>query len=232
MDGDDNDAIAKQITKQGTELTIVGVDFDDPASGYKEEDKESYKKYNEDVLKDLASKCEGKVFTISKALADLEIPFIKNVRSVATYKGKLTLGDTDKYESASIAIDVERYPCVMIARAASAKQVVIRSGGGDGMDLDETQETGTVRDDEADENGLTSVRRARAFAVQNAEAPGGKIDVDKAELERGFEYGRTVVQIADTESNVMKLENEIGLQIVGFVDATKVWHIIRTMSSC
>jgi ATP-dependent DNA helicase 2 subunit 2 len=48
------------------------------------------------------------------------------------------------------------------------------------------------------------------------------MDVDKAELEKGYEYGRTVVQIADSDSNVMKLETEVGLQIVGFVDAQKV----------
>jgi ATP-dependent DNA helicase 2 subunit 2 len=221
IDGEDNPEIAKQIEKQGIELTVVCSDFDDPSAGFKEENKDPGKEHNEELLKELASSCNGKVLNMSKALEDMEIPTIKIVRAVASFKGQLTLGDTNKYDNASISIDVERYPRVMVTRAISAKLTVSKTGFGGAMDLDVTQSTATVHDD-GGENGVSAVKRSRAYTIGDPDAPTGKREVEKEDLERGFEYGRTAVHMGTSDENVVKLETNQGLQIVGFVNAQKV----------
>jgi ATP-dependent DNA helicase 2 subunit 2 len=221
IDGDDNPKIAKRIEMNDIELTIVCVDYDDPSSGFKEEDKDPGKKFNEDILKGLASLCNGSVINMSKALSDMEIPSIKIIRAIASFKGQLTLGDTAKYDNATVSIDVERYPRVMVAKAISAKLTVEKSDFGGPMDLDVTQSTATAHEDGPD-GSLAAVKRARAYVIDDPEAPGGKRDVEKEELERGYEYGRTAVNIGSSEENIVKLETDQGLQIVGFIDAQKV----------
>lgn len=158
---------------------------------------------------------------MSKALADMELPAIKPIRHVPTYKGTLTLGDTDKYEDASVSIGVERYARVMVAKATSAKYVVVKTDPGGPIDLDATQSTGTVQDGGMDSD-LAAVKRARTYIVEDPEAPGGKRDVDQDELEKGFEYGRTAIHIGTDESNVLSLETDLSLRIVGFIEKSKV----------
>lgn len=57
----------------------------------------------------------------------------------------------------------------------------------------------------------------------DADAPGGKKDVSRDDLAKGYEYGRTVVPISESDENITKLECEAGMEIVGFVPKDKVY---------
>jgi ATP-dependent DNA helicase 2 subunit 2 len=223
MDGDDNDKIAKQITSQNIELSVIGVDFHDADSDVKEEATSSTKAHNENMLRALAKDCNGTVTTLSQALEQQQIPDIRPIRTVASFKGQLTLGDTDKYEDASIAIDVERYSKVMLLRAISAKLVVNRSQDGDDtMDLDGTESVATIGNEQAPSRELAGVSRARSYVIDDPENPGVKTEVQLEDLNKGFTYGRTAVDISKDDAVELNLETSPGLQIVGFVERSKV----------
>lgn len=66
---------------------------------------------------------------------------------------------------------------------------------------------------------LSAVRNQRVYQVDNLEEAGMKKNVEMDELERGYEYGRTAVHISESDMNVVKLETQPSLQLVGFVRA-------------
>ena len=67
------------------------------------------------------------------------------------------------------------------------------------------------------QNPLANVHNARTYQVVDEKAPGGKRDVNREDLAKGYEYGRTAVHISDSDLNVTKLETQAGLEIVGFI---------------
>lgn len=161
---------------------------------------------------------------MQQAIDEMGVPRTKSTRPVASYKGQLTLGNPLEYESA-MCIDVERYPRTMIRRPPTASQYTQRT------DLSSTPSSATVVPANADiamadsdPNGLTAIRNARTYQVQDDEAPGGKRDVDREELAKGYAYGSTAVPIAESEWNVTKLETQAGLDVIGFIP----WDRVRT----
>ena len=66
-------------------------------------------------------------------------------------------------------------------------------------------------------NGLTAVRNTRTYQVDDEDAPGGKRDVDREDLAKGYEYGRTAVHISESDETVTKIETEAALEIIGFI---------------
>lgn len=217
--------IAKKIKADDMELVILGVDFDDPEYGYKEEDKDFEKTTNEGTLKALVDDCGGVFGTMQEAIEELGIPRLKATRPVVSYKGQLTLGDPEKYDTA-ISIDVERYPRVMLRRPLSASHFVRRTEPSNGQAS--TQSSDTVLPDAegiggTDPNSMTTVRNARSYQVTDDGAPGGKRDVSKDDLAKGYEYGRTAVHISESDLNVTKLETQAGLEIIGFIP----WNTVR-----
>ena len=165
---------------------------------------------------------------MQQAIEELGTPRLKSTRPVPSYKGQLTLGDPETYDSA-LCIDVERYPRVMIRRPLTASQYVQRTDLSNGYHS--TQSSNTVMPDadgpessaaQPEPNGLTSIRNARTYQVPDEEAPGGKRDVSRDDLAKGYEYGRTAVHISESDLNVVKLETQAGLEIIGFVPWSKV----------
>ncbi len=222
-DPDSLNDIIKKIKGDNMELVVLGVDFDDPEYGFKEEGKTPRKAENEAFLRKLTDKCNGVFGTMAQAVEELDIPRLKTTKPVHSYRGTLTLGDPKQYDTA-LSIDVERFPRTMIAKPPSASAFVLRSDGGD-----PTQSTGTVvADGEEDQaalrngNTLTNVRSAYSYTVIDADAPGGKKDVAREDLAKGFEYGRTVVPISESDENITKLESETAMEIVGFVPRDRV----------
>ena len=112
-------------------------------------------------------------------------------------------------------INVERYPKVMTAAPPSASQFVVRN------DMEATQTHGSNGDEaaEAPADGLAAVHTTRTYQVEDESAPGGKKDVDRDELAKGYEYGRTAVHISESDRNITTYETLQGLDIVGFVEA-------------
>jgi ATP-dependent DNA helicase 2 subunit 2 len=215
--------IVKKINGDNMELIVLGVDFDDAEYGFKEEGKPPQKAENESFLKSLTEQCNGVFGTMAQAVEELDIPRLKTTKPVHSYRGILTLGDPKNYDTA-LSIDVERFPRTMIAKPPSASAFVLRSDGGE-----PTQSTGTVvadgeEDGNAQQNGntLTNVRSAYSYIVTDADAPGGKKDVPRDDLAKGYEYGRTVVPISESDENITKLDTEAAMEIVGFVPMDKV----------
>lgn len=190
------------------------------------------KAINEATLRALVEDCDGIFGTMQQAIEELGTPRLKTTRPVYSYKGQLTLGDPEHFDSA-LCIDVERYPRVMVRRPLAASQYVQRSDLSNGHVS--TQSSATMMPDadgaengpnQPDGNSLTSVRNARTYQVVDEEAPGGKRDVGRDDLAKGYEYGRTAVHISESDLNVTKLETQPGLEIIGFIP----WSTVSVQS--
>jgi len=158
---------------------------------------------------------------MSKAVVDISVPTIKSVRPVTTYKGTLTLGDVGKFPDTSLQLEVERYPKIMLLRAPTAKQFVVKAEFASDTVGPSAQSSATAKPEE-DPDSLTAVKRARSYQVDDASAPGGKRDVEADQLERGYEYGRTAVNVSKEDLETVTLQTRQCLDIVGFVSAKTV----------
>lgn len=168
------------------------------------------------------SKCEdGQFATIAEAVDDLDTPRIKPTRPYKTYDGLLTLGDPNdpKYPS-PMSIHVERYFKTKLATRPSASTVVVKTGpqASQSQNLDGDD----VKGFEGSTTNFTTVKQARTYKVDDPEAPGGKRDVEFESLARGYEYGRTVVHISESDWNITKLETTKSFSILGFIPDDKV----------
>ncbi|KAI1816062.1 Ku70/Ku80 N-terminal alpha/beta domain-containing protein [Poronia punctata] len=229
IDGDDIEDIAKKMKRTGIKLTVLGVDFDDAEFGFKEEDKSSLKKQNEQILRDLVEKCDGLFGTTAEAIAELDTPRVKPVKPYKTYDGLLTLGDPNQHEDA-LAINVERYFKTHKATILPASRVVMKKENND-------DNMNAVEDEDGDGDPMegveptpnfSAVKDARTYKVNDPDAPGGKRDVNRDELARGYEYGRTAVHISEAEFNITKIETTKSFSIVGFVFQEKYEPFLNT----
>ncbi|KAI0202225.1 Ku70/Ku80 N-terminal alpha/beta domain-containing protein [Astrocystis sublimbata] len=231
MDNNGVDDIAEKIKERGIQLTVLGIDFDDAEFGFKEEDKSSIKEQNEGLLRDLVEKCDGLYGTMAEAVAELETPRIKTVKPYKTYDGLLTLGDPNVHEDA-MAINVERYFKTHKAAVPPASRVVMNASSSgdvaeaaDGHGNDEMQGVGPTP-------SFSAVKDARTYKVNDPDNPGGKRDVDLAELAKGYEYGRTAVHISESEFNITKIETMEGFSIVGFIYQEKYEPFLNMGETC
>ncbi|KAF2433192.1 SPOC domain-like protein [Tothia fuscella] len=217
MDDDDAAPITGKIKEECIELLILGVDFDDAEFGFKEENKDPVKKANEKVLQEICEECDGTFATMALAIKErVGVPEVKKTRPVNSYKGLLTLGNPEKYDTA-MCIDIERYPKVMVASAPTASSHV--QGSGSAIPGPSAQSSATIQDGkESHQNGLVAVRNARTYVVDDPDAPGGKRDVEIEETEKGFAYGGTVVPVSTSDMDVINLETIATMDIIGFVD--------------
>ena len=209
LDPDDIEQTAGQIKQNGISLTVLGVDFDDPEYGFKEENKPLQKTENEQALKRLVDLSGGVYGTIDEAIEGLARPFVKQTKPVPTYKGQLRLGDPNTYDTA-ITIDVERYAKVMVRKPPSAHSYVVKDGAP------------SQRQDAEDADGLADVRVAYSYRIKDDDAPTGYRDIPREELAKGYEYGRTAVHISESEENITKLETEMNYEILGFIPQENV----------
>lgn len=223
MDTSMLEEIVKKIQADNIELVVLGVDFDDAEYGFKEESKPKQKARNETLLRQLVEDCSGVFGTLKEAVDELGMPRIKSTRPIASYKGKLSLGDYRNYKTA-ISIDVERYPKVVVRKPPSASSYVLHSNSNG--DQGSPSSSTTVQADQDPSRGpgtnLTNVRSAYTYQVVNDGVIDGKRDVDREELAKGYEYGRTAVHISESDENITKLESEAGLDIIGYILKDKV----------
>ncbi|KAK5173886.1 ATP-dependent DNA helicase yku80 [Saxophila tyrrhenica] len=219
IDAEDLSQIVSKMNADNMELVVLGVDFDDPEYGFKEEDKDSTKADNEEILRALCNDCATATFgTLAQAIDELGVPRVRSTKPVPSYKGSLTLGNPAEYETA-LTIAVERYPKVMQAKPPTASKFVMR---GDMAATQPTQASSTLPNGEAGANdGLAGVKQARTYQVVDENAAGGKKDVEYDELSKGYEYGRTAVHISESDQNVTNYETTASFDIVGFVDKNK-----------
>lgn len=169
---------------------------------------------NEEILKGFVESCNGNFGTLAEAIEQLSIPRLKQTRPIPSFRGQLTLGDASKYD-ATLTIDVERYPCTMLAKPPTASSFVIRTDLGGALPSSGEPMEGIVGEDHP-MSDLAAVRTQRGYQVDNPDEPGAKKNVDMEELEKGYEYGRTAVHIAESDMNVVKLETQPSLELIGF----------------
>lgn len=203
IDADDIESTAEQFKSHGIELVILGIDFDDPEYGFKEEDKPKMKMENERTLRKLVDLCDGVLGTMQEAIDELSRPRIKPVRPTPTYKGQLKLGDPETYDTA-LCIDVERYMKTQIRRPPTASAYVVR---------EQTDE---------DDQALQSVHNMYKYTVKDEENDGAPKEITREELAKGYEYGRTAVAISESEQNITKLETYSAYDILGFIPVENV----------
>lgn len=205
IDDDGIQDTATQFRDNGIELVVLGIDFDDAEYGVKEENKPPQKAKNEKILRQLVELSGGELGTMQEAIDGLAQPYIKPVRPTPTYRGRLCLGDPEKYDTA-ITIDVERYFKTAVRRAPTATAFVIREG----------------KPEEGEEDGLGSVHTKYTYKIKDENATDGTRDVEREDLAKGYEYGRTAVAISETEQNITKLETFSNYEIIGFIPAENV----------
>lgn len=164
----------------------------------------------------MAEDCDGVYGTLEQAISELDIPRIKVVRGIPSFKGQLRLGNPEEYDSA-LCIDVERYYRTYIARPPPASSFVFRSDIAAGQENTQSTATAAAELINEGENPLTSVRSARTYQVTDESAPGGKADVERENLAKGYEYGRTAVHISESDENITRLETYPALEIIGFI---------------
>ncbi|KLU87525.1 hypothetical protein MAPG_06524 [Magnaporthiopsis poae ATCC 64411] len=233
IDEDSLDDIWARINELNIELTVVGVDFDDPEYPFKEEDKPRAKAKNEKLLRTLTGNCKDAVFgTMAEAVKELENPRIKPTRPYKTFDGHLTLGDPKVYGDSALSIRVERYFKTKAAHAVSASTVVAKTEPG----AEETQSTRTARADEDDsipaDDKLTGLHTARNYRIKDESAPGGKRDVAFESLAKGYEYGRTAIHISESEHNITKLETTKEFTIIGFIPKERYEPFLNMGEAC
>lgn len=178
---------------------------------------------NEALLRDLASDAEGMYGTLEQATSELDTPRVKVVRGIPSFKGELRLGNPEEYSSA-LRIQVERYYRTYIAKPPSASSFIMKT---DAIgDQEGTQSSATAMADDHDEfkgeSSLSLVRSARTYQVSDDSAVGGKRDVERDDLAKGYEYGRTAVHISESDENITKLETSAALEIIGFIQENHV----------
>ncbi|KAL1843419.1 hypothetical protein VTJ49DRAFT_1769 [Mycothermus thermophilus] len=212
IDDESSDEVAARLNESNIELVVIGVDFDDPDYGFKEEDKSRAKRNNEEILRRLVEQCKDGVFgTMAQAVEELAIPRIKPVRPFKAYDGPLTLGDPSKYQSA-LSFHVERYFKTKRATPPSASTVVSnteRAGPSQTQTLDEDVETEGIE--------FSGVKQMRSYKVDDPNAPGGKRDVEFEDLAKGYQYGRTVVPFSESDLNITKFDTKKSFTILGFI---------------
>ncbi|RCI14710.1 hypothetical protein L249_6454 [Ophiocordyceps polyrhachis-furcata BCC 54312] len=227
MDADGIDDIAQKINDSAIQLTILGVDFDNPEYGFKEEEKSETKAASEAALRKLVDACDSAIFaTMAEAIDELDLPRVKAIKPFKTYDGPLTLGDPETLPCA-VNINVERFFATHLARPLAATTVVFKSDQATG-----TQSTHTLEGDASEGADFASVKQARAYKVNDPDAPGGKRDVEFEKLARGYEYGRTAVYISESEHNITKLESQKSFSILGFIPCNKYEPFLNMGETC
>lgn len=230
MQADDLSDITSRIKEDNIELIVLGVDFDDAEYGFKEESKDATKAENETILNTLCEDCNGTFGTLAQAVDELGVPRVKGTRPVHSYKGFLTLGNPEEYETA-LSIGVERYPKIMQAKPPTSSKFVMR---GDMTASQPTQASSATlsNGDGTTNDGLAAVKNARTYQVEDDSAPGGKRDVEYDELAKGYEYGRTAVHISESDRNVTTYETMPSLDIIGFVDKNQYERYLDIDRTC
>lgn len=177
---------------------------------------------NEALLRNLVEDCDGAYGTLEQAISEMEIPRVKQVRSSATFKGLLQLGNPEDYNTA-VSIPVERYYRTYIAKPPTASSFALRSDvSGSQEDPGITQPSATVDAEGSQPGDLTTVRNLRSYQVKDESSPGGKVDVERQDCAKGYEYGRTAVHISETDENITILDTPAAMELIGFIQSDKV----------
>ncbi|KIP04439.1 hypothetical protein PHLGIDRAFT_15192 [Phlebiopsis gigantea 11061_1 CR5-6] len=212
-------------------LTVVsqpsrGIDFDDADFGYKEEDKSTIKRANEEFFHTFVDRLDpdlGIVGNCAFAIEEVSRPEVKQTKS-ALMANVLRLGDVENHPEEAIEIVVKTSKCTAFARPKSFKKFAR---------LGDEDEDIIMRNTDDDVDELTANYGQLSMQTQYVYDPSGAhedddgevkeeepeqkkelVEIDKEDLVRGYKYGSSYVPVPD--GNFPKLETKKGIEICGF----------------
>lgn len=118
---------------------------------------------------------------------------------------------------------MKRFPKTKVAKPVSATSVTVPTGAANGGAS--TQSTNTLPGDVemTDAPGaFAGVKTSRSYEVKDPSHELGVRTVEREDLAKGFEYGRSAVPVSESDENVTKLETTKSFSIIGFVPIDKV----------
>ncbi|KAK9467050.1 SPOC like C-terminal domain-containing protein [Lipomyces arxii] len=152
---------------------------------------------------------------------DLKIPDVRKVRSVNTYKGNLSLGDTLRFND-YLAIPVERYACISENKPPGTVSYMKATLSSEGpRNGSETPTRQTLPQ---------SVLLGRTTKYEVTVEKDKTIEVSPENLQKGYLYGRTIVALTKEDQDNLKFQTTIGMEIVGFTEANAVkpWMLMSS----
>lgn len=155
--------------------------------------------------------------TAAEAIEQSTVPDAKVTKPYASFKGLLTLGDQVRFQETAMSINVERYFRTHPATAPTASSFFSRTNGT--QSSSETAHSGTNMFDDQDGSNLETIKTGRNYVVFDVDGslPGGKKNVTREDLAKGYEYGRTAVHVTESDENVVKLDTKQSFEIIGFI---------------
>lgn len=131
------------------------------------------------------------------------------------------LGDFEKYPETALSIDVQRFFKTKAAKPPSATSYITPAL------VDETTRSsnnlqGDMEMTDAPSSGLIAVKSSTSYTVDDPEAPGGKKNLYREDLAKGYAYGRTAVYLSESEQNIATLQTLKSFSIIGFIPSDGV----------
>ncbi|PBP26561.1 putative ATP-dependent DNA helicase II subunit 2 [Diplocarpon rosae] len=226
IEDDDIQPIAEHLNESDIRLVVLGIDFDDAEYGFKEEDKSSVKRHTEDVLKRLTESCKDADFaTVAEAIDSLATPSVKKIKIFKHFEG---LGDFTKYPESAMFIDVQRYFKIKQAKPPSASNYASRAAAAPGQSFNTAQDDTEM----VDAPGLATIKTSVKYQVADTTAEGGKLDVERKDLAKGYYYGSTAVPFSEDDYNTTKFESKQSLSIIGFIPSDKYERFLNMGEAC
>jgi ATP-dependent DNA helicase 2 subunit 2 len=152
-----------------------------------------------------------------EAIDNRFVPEVKPVRPYKAFEGRLALGEFTKYPETALYIDVARYTKIKKASPPSASSFTANNGLSNGQSS--ATLGGTTMHAAQD---LSAVKSHYVYQVDDPIYPGGKRDVERDDLAKGYVYGRTAVHISAAEENITKMETFKSFSIIGFIPSNMV----------
>ena len=179
-------------------------------------------KDNERLLRDIAHRCSGDVFTVDSAMG-LLANFKRKVNQVTKYRGPLEIGE--------VKINVCSYTQTTLTSMPSMKRISVpvdgeagdkqesKEGGGGGEE-EEVEVGGGDEDDgetqstvsRASRGGGGQIKQDRSYWNKRGDAPEQVTDKIKA-----FRYGKDIIPFSEDELALLKYESDRCLQVLAFV---------------
>jgi len=119
-------------------------------------------------------------------------------------------------------IDVKRIFKTHLAKPASASSYVAKAPIASTQSSNTLNEDVEMTDAPGDGGDLSAVNSIVTYTVSDPTAAGGKRQVERDQLEKGYLYGRTAVHISKMETNITDLETFKSFSIIGFIPNDKV----------
>lgn len=155
-------------------------------------------------------------------------PEIRKVKSVATYRGSLTLGNLNDNPENTMAIDVERYIYVQAAPIPSSKSYREATSDENKQEEKEKPPPAPLEWDTKYFVTIDSEKTEDDKETTKKET----IEVLKGDLQKGYKYGKSIVPFKDDELDSLRYESAQGMEIIGFISMTelKPWTLMSPSS--